>query len=303
MAEAQVRTGGRTRLGRIDAPHLRGAYSNHLRAVAAAGRLCGFATIGVVRGEEKPFNAVLAAAVADGMRLHYLDRASYRRKHEEDVLDLLRTTYRDFYLIPEGGTTVLGVRGCAELVDEIAEPFDLIACPVGTGGTLAGISSALRPGQRALGISVLRGAHSLDGEVRQLQRTALGEPLTNWTIDHRFHFGGFARRTGALNAFLADFADRHGLHLDPVYVGKMMSALFTLIAHGLDPWPDRRRGATTARCAVAPRRRSRSGSVGPGPSISRSSSARRDRGRIAQSRGRPPRGSGRPAPSAPSSFR
>ncbi|WP_133851921.1 1-aminocyclopropane-1-carboxylate deaminase/D-cysteine desulfhydrase [Labedaea rhizosphaerae] len=58
-----------------------GAYSNHLRAVAAAGHLCGFETIGVVRGDEHlPLNDSLAFAVERGMRLTYLDRTTYRRK-------------------------------------------------------------------------------------------------------------------------------------------------------------------------------------------------------------------------------
>jgi 1-aminocyclopropane-1-carboxylate deaminase len=212
-----------------------GAYSNHLRAVAAAGRLYGFSTIGVVRGEERPYNPVLASAVADGMRLHYLDRASYRRKSDPDVVDALRRSFGDFYPIPEGGTTTLAVQGCAELVGEIDEPFDVITCPVGTGGTLAGLSAGLGPGRRALGISVLKGALSLDDEVAQLQRAAIGRVHANWTIDHRFHCGGFARRSPLLDEFLEGFASRHGLRLDPVYVGKMMLGLFTLISQGVVP--------------------------------------------------------------------
>ena len=62
-----------------------GAYSNHLRATAAAGRLLGLETIGVVRGEElaeKPLNPSLARCAADGMRLHFVSRAAYRRRGE-----------------------------------------------------------------------------------------------------------------------------------------------------------------------------------------------------------------------------
>jgi 1-aminocyclopropane-1-carboxylate deaminase len=55
-----------------------GAYSNHVRALAAAGQIFGFDTVGVIRGEERPFNESLAEAVQDGMRLYYLDRATYR---------------------------------------------------------------------------------------------------------------------------------------------------------------------------------------------------------------------------------
>ena len=58
-----------------------GAYSNHIRATAAAGHYFGFATIGVIRGEEHlPLNPSLDYAVRHGMRLVYLDRAAYRDK-------------------------------------------------------------------------------------------------------------------------------------------------------------------------------------------------------------------------------
>jgi 1-aminocyclopropane-1-carboxylate deaminase len=64
-----------------------GAYSNHLRAVAAAGHHFGFQTVGVVRGEEHlPLNEVLAAASDFGMRLTYLDRAAYRDKTRQTRL-------------------------------------------------------------------------------------------------------------------------------------------------------------------------------------------------------------------------
>jgi len=207
-----------------------GAYSNHLRAMAAAGRACGFTTIGVVRGEEEPYNAMLDAAVADGMRLHYIDRATYRRKNDPEVVDALRREFGDFYLVPEGGSTTFAVRGCSELVHEIDAPFDVITCPVGTGGTLAGISAGLADGQRALGVSALKGATSLDDEVRTLQLAATGRVMDNWAIEHRFHCGGFARRSPELDDFLRDFERRHDLRLDHVYVGKLMLGVFTLIA-------------------------------------------------------------------------
>jgi 1-aminocyclopropane-1-carboxylate deaminase/D-cysteine desulfhydrase-like pyridoxal-dependent ACC family enzyme len=209
-----------------------GPYSNHVRAVAAAGRLFGFATIGVIRGEERPFNDVLAGAVQDGMTLHYVARSTYRRKTEPDVLAELYARFGDCYLIPEGGSAPAALAGCAELVAEIDRPFDVVVCPVGTGGTLAGLASGLAPDQRALGFAVLRGAEYLDDEVARLQRLALGRPLSNWRIDHRFHCGGFARRTPSLREFITDFQARHDVLLDWVYVAKAMFGLYHVIAGG-----------------------------------------------------------------------
>jgi 1-aminocyclopropane-1-carboxylate deaminase len=115
---------------------------------------------------------------------------------------------------------------------EIGEDFDVIMCAVGTGGTLAGIASGLGEGQRAIGVAVLKGAQFLEGEVAELQRQAFGESTDNWALDYDHHFGGYAKRTAELDAFVDDFEARHGLRLDWVYVAKMMMALFDAVARG-----------------------------------------------------------------------
>jgi 1-aminocyclopropane-1-carboxylate deaminase len=213
-----------------------GAYSGHIRAVAAAGSLFGFGTVGVIRGEQHlPLNSVLSRAAAHGMRLVYLDRGSYRRKHSPEVIAALTAEFGPCYVLPEGGSNALAVRGCAEIPAEITEPFDVICCPCGTGGTLAGVAAGLRTGQRALGFAVLKAAGFLESDVTGLQREALGAPTANWSVSHDFHFGGYARRPAGLTGFSADFERRHGLALDWVYVAKMMAGIVTLAERGCFP--------------------------------------------------------------------
>jgi 1-aminocyclopropane-1-carboxylate deaminase len=209
-----------------------GAFSNHIRAVAAAGHHLGFATVGVIRGEaHEPLNESLSHAVSHGMTLTYLDRTTYRRKTEPTVLSALVDEFGPCYVVPEGGANALGVRGCAELADELAGDVDVVCCASGTGGTLAGVAAGLRS-RRAIGFAVLKGGEFLNDEVRRLQREAFGAATDNWSVDCEFHFGGYARRTGPLDAFMADFEARHGIVLDRVYEAKMMSGLFTRIAEG-----------------------------------------------------------------------
>lgn len=211
-----------------------GAYSNHIRAVAAAGRIHGFATIGVIRGEEHlPLNDTLARAESMGMRLAYMDRATYRRKHEPDVVEALRARWGGFYLLPEGGSNAAAVRGCAELGAEV-QGFDVVCCPCGTGGTLAGIAAGLAPGQRAVGFSVLRGGF-MTGEVARLQRETYGERRGDWSVEDAFHFGGYARTAPELDAFADDFAGRHGIVLDRIYTAKMMFGVLALAERGAFP--------------------------------------------------------------------
>ncbi|MER6839832.1 1-aminocyclopropane-1-carboxylate deaminase/D-cysteine desulfhydrase [Streptomyces platensis] len=214
-----------------------GAYSNHLRATAAAGRLLGFATIGVVRGDEladAPRNPSLARCAADGMRLHFIDRARYRRRSDPEVLAELRDRFGAFRLIPEGGSNALAAQGCTELGRELHGAADTVAVACGTGGTLAGLAAGLGPGQRALGFPVLKGGrpHFLQAAVEELQRAAFGGPRGDWRLEDRFHCGGYARRTPELDAFARAFEDRHGLPLERIYVAKLLHGLTTLAEEG-----------------------------------------------------------------------
>lgn len=214
-----------------------GAYSNHIRAVAAAGHYFGFATVGVIRGEEhEPLNESLAYAASRGMRLTYMDRSTYRRKADPAVLAALVDEFGTCYVVPEGGSNARGVHGCAELPAEIEVGFDVICCASGTGSTLAGIAASLHESrQRAIGFAVLKGGRYLDDEVRRLQREAFNSATANWSVDYDFHFGGYAKRTAVLDEFIADFRDRHNVTLDWVYEAKMMYGLLTRIAEGAFP--------------------------------------------------------------------
>jgi 1-aminocyclopropane-1-carboxylate deaminase len=216
-----------------------GAYSNHLRATAAAGRMLGLRTVGVVRGDElagRPLNDSLAGAAADGMRLHFLDRAAYRRKEAPDVVAPLLERYGPAYVLPEGGSNGPAVRGCAELGREIGTAADVVAVACGTGGTLAGLAAGLPPRARAIGVSVLRGGFLAD-DVLRLQQDAFGGRRGDWRVEDRFHCGGFARTTPELDTFTAGFAARHatalgGAEVERVYVAKTLYAVFRLAEEG-----------------------------------------------------------------------
>ncbi|MCH5677350.1 1-aminocyclopropane-1-carboxylate deaminase/D-cysteine desulfhydrase [Streptomyces gilvus] len=228
-----------------------GAYSNHLRATAAAGRLLGLPTVGVVRGQEladRPLNASLARCAADGMRLHFVDRSTYRRKTEPDVLaGVLRAAgAEDAYVIPEGGSNAEAVRGCRALGEELRGQADVVALACGTGGTLAGLAAGLSPAQRALGIPVLKGGFLTAG-IRALQQQSFGGPRGAWTLDERFHFGGYARVPTDLDAFAEDFEERHGVAVERLYVAKLLYGLVALTEEGAFP-----RGTTVA-CVITGR--------------------------------------------------
>ncbi|WP_328788801.1 MULTISPECIES: 1-aminocyclopropane-1-carboxylate deaminase/D-cysteine desulfhydrase [unclassified Streptomyces] len=216
-----------------------GAYSNHLRATAAAGRLLGLRTVGIVRGDElagQPLNDSLARCAADGMRLHFVSRSEYRRKAEPQELARLvdAAGAGGAYVVPEGGSNALALHGCAELGRELRGAADVVAVACGTGGTLAGLAAGLAPEQRALGVPVLAGGF-LTAEIRSLQAAAFGGPAGTWTLAEDFHHGGYARVPAELEAFAADFGSRHGLPVERIYVAKLLWALTELTAAGAFP--------------------------------------------------------------------
>lgn len=213
-----------------------GAYSNHLLATAAAARELGFESVGIVRGEETvPLNSTLSFARDFGMKLHYISRENYRRKNEAAFLQHLRRMFGDFYSIPEGGTNELAVAGCADwgrlLLAET--DFDFVCLPVGTGGTVAGLVSGLDGRKKVIGFPVLKGAEFLSAEIAKFTH------LTNWQLIHDYHFGGYAKNTPVLSAFIERMEKAFNLPLEFVYSGKALFGVVDLLEKKFFP-PDSR---------------------------------------------------------------
>ncbi|WP_375419079.1 1-aminocyclopropane-1-carboxylate deaminase/D-cysteine desulfhydrase [uncultured Hymenobacter sp.] len=212
-----------------------GAYSNHLAAVAAAGRQQDFQTIGLVRGEESlPLNPTLSQCTANGMQLHFLTREHYRRRSEPDFLAELLAQFGPAYVLPEGGTNALALRGMAEIVADIRAhtDFDALAVPVGTGGTLAGVLLGLAGQGHAVGVATLKGAAGLPTEIDYLTQDAAGITYRNYNLLTGYHFGGYARYSAPLLAFIHEFEMQHGVLLDPIYTGKLLFGVLDLVAQG-----------------------------------------------------------------------
>lgn len=214
-----------------------GAYSNHVYATAAAGQLFDFPTIGVIRGEATlPLNPTLSFASKAGMKLDYVDRTTYRDK--EKLKSMYQAQYPDYYLLPEGGTNIYAIPGCARTVEELSNQLDqlpdYICLACGTGGTLAGIVSGLMGESKVLGFSALKGDfHQQD--IQQLLAEANIKDPKNWSINTDYHFGGYARRTPALDAFITAFNTNYGIPLEWIYTGKLMYGIFDLIEKGFFP--------------------------------------------------------------------
>lgn len=207
-----------------------GAYSNHIAATASAGKEFGFKTIGIIRGDELAINLeetlkknhTLQFAASCGMQFKFVSRTDYRKKHEQAFIHQLKQDYGDFYLVPEGGTNQLAVKGCTEILSKDTEQFDWITTAVGTGGTISGIINASKAHQKVIGFPALKG----DFLTAEIQHYATKK---NWKLNSDFHFGGYAKTSEELIIFINTFKKETGIALDPVYTGKMMYGLVDLI--------------------------------------------------------------------------
>ncbi len=209
-----------------------GAFSNHILATAAAGKEYEFNTIGVVRGNELKDNyqenSTLSKAEQLGMQFYFIERELYRNKENESFVKTLNEKFGDFYLVPEGGTNELAIKGCEEILSEDDKEFDFVCCAVGTGGTISGIINSSHENQEIIGFPALKGDFLSDDICKFVTKK-------NWKLILDYHFGGYGKVKPELISFLNQFYEEAKIPLDPIYTGKMMFGIVDLIKKGSFP--------------------------------------------------------------------
>ena len=214
-----------------------GAYSNHIAATAAACKLLGINSIGIIRGEEPAgLNSTLQTAQLNGMQLHFMPRKDYAKKADPSFLQDLQTQFGPHWLVPEGGSNSEGIEGCRQILDPHWD-YDYVLCACGTGTTFAGLMASAASA-RIIGISVLKGENTMPEQVRQsLQKLfpnkqwklqgdeSMNEStLNNHAILSRYALNGYAAFHPALIAIKEEFQNNFDIPLDYVYTCKLMLA-------------------------------------------------------------------------------
>ena len=206
-----------------------GAFSNHIAATAYAGKEYRFKTIGIIRGEELEGkiknNQTLDFARNAGMRFKFVSREMYRHKMSDEFIKELKEEFGVCYILPEGGTNELAIKGCEEILTEDDKNFDYICCAVGTGGTISGLINCSQPRQQVFGFPALKGDFLKDNISKFVTKN-------NWKLIIDYHFGGYAKINTELVTFINQFKKDYNIQLDPVYTGKLMFGVFNLIEKG-----------------------------------------------------------------------
>ncbi len=209
-----------------------GAHSNHIAATAAAGNKFGLKTIGIIRGEEADLeNPTLGYAREQGMLIHRISRTEFREIGDWNYIESLRQKFGSFYLIPQGGANFYGVQGCMEIIKELPFVADRIFVGCGTGTTLSGLALANKAISHIYGVSALKGGAFLRDEVSANVKKVINDFETEAFLMEKicildqYHFGGYARISGELIAFMQQFYQETGIKTDPVYTSKAAWAL------------------------------------------------------------------------------
>jgi 1-aminocyclopropane-1-carboxylate deaminase len=226
-----------------------GAYSNHIYATAKAGKLAGFKTIGLIRGEQTlPLNATLDFAQNEcQMQLHYLARSEYQQKNTPEFIQNIKqkfqNAFNDFYLIPEGGSNEYALKGCSKILENLPLTPTHICMPVGTGATLAGILTSAKAPQKIVGFPVLKNASFLYDEIEGLlvkyQKHFQADFQPNsqkkyapYQLLLDYHFGGYGKTKPELETFINQFQENYQIPIEFVYTAKMFFGVFDCIQKG-----------------------------------------------------------------------
>jgi len=212
-----------------------GAYSNHILALAAAAAMNGFASMGLIRGEEsRPLSHTMASAKEFGMKLQFLSRPEYNDRKNSEAKNNPDLFTPDTLLIPEGGAGDEGIRGAEDILSVIPfTGYSHICCAVGTGATLAGLINRSERNQKIIGVSVLKGTRDLN----PLDPSWINNKskLDHVSIIHQDHFGGYAKYNQLLLDFMNDIFTKSGIPTDFVYTGKLFYSIVRMAGDNFFP--------------------------------------------------------------------
>lgn len=212
---------------------LGGAHSNHLHALAAAGKRFGFPTVGLLRGHPQ-LTPTVEDLQAFGMQLHWLGYGGYRARHEPGFWLPWLAQYPDLQPVPEGGGGLSGAKGCMQLKAMVCAQLNSLgwsdydgwwlAC--GTGTTLAGLVLAEKGERPVYGALAVPDDHGVAQQVQSIMQEA-GSPRAAYQLFDACR-GGFAKVDAPLLDFIQQTEHACGIPLEPLYTGK---ALFALKQH------------------------------------------------------------------------
>jgi len=233
-----------------------GLQSNHARQTAAVAAKYGFNceliledVVGTPKSDYYHNGNVLLDNLF-GANIHRLEAGEDCDNYADTLINKLSSEGRKPYLIPLGGSNVIGSFGYVRCADEILQQLvtqeiqiDQIILATGSAGTQAGVLAGLIVAKidlPVLGICVSRTTENQQALVEVLLRKTLKEIGLNPDLAKgRVHCNGnyvgegYGIITESMVSAVKHCAQLEGVLLDPVYTGKAMAGFIDLCTQGV----------------------------------------------------------------------
>ena len=221
-----------------------GEQSNHTRATTIAAKKIGLKTKLFLWGKENSnVNGNLFLNKMYGADIKYLNKGQYDTANEimfEERKSLLKKK-KNAYVLPEGGSTTLGIWGYIAFIDELKKQVDLntidsIIAASGSGGTAAGmlVGAALNKlNLKIVAVNVLYDKDEIKKKILQLaEGCVLDYKLKckinpeNLIILDGYSKEGYKNINQSKIKLIKKFAAETGILFDPAYTGKAFTAYY-----------------------------------------------------------------------------
>jgi D-cysteine desulfhydrase len=219
-----------------------GEQSNHARATAIAAAKMGLKSKLFLWGNDYPnSDGNLFIDKLSGADIFFMNKKNY-----EFVNEIMQEESENFnskglktYVIPEGGSTTLGIWGYISFIEELSKQINLkkldgILLAAGTGGTAAGIITGLalkKINLKVFGVNVLYPEKEIRKKILQLVEGANLDFNLNIKINpgsliilDGYSKEGYKKTNQNKLKLINRFFRETGILLDPVYTGKAFYA-------------------------------------------------------------------------------
>jgi D-cysteine desulfhydrase len=221
-----------------------GDQSNHARATAIAVARAGIKSKLFLWGSDsKSADGNLFLDKLIGAEISFLNKRNYSEVNEimYEERDALIKKGKKVFVIPEGGSTTLGIWGYMDVIHELKKQVDLkkingICVAAGTGGTAAGLLvgfAQLKLNTKVYAVNVLYNKKVIHNKIMNLAEGCVLDYKLSCRINERnlvildgYSKEGYKNITKDKLRVIKEFARSTGIILDPAYTGKAFAAFY-----------------------------------------------------------------------------
>lgn len=221
-----------------------GEQSNHARATTIAAKKIGLNTKLFLWGKERSsINGNLFLNKMYGAEIKYLNKKEYDNVNQIMFDERMRQKRKNInvYVLPEGGSTTLGIWGYIDFMNELKNQIDLrkidsIVAASGSGGTAAGMLAGAALNNlnlKIVAVNVLYSAEEIKKKILNLAEGCVLDYKLKCRIDpdnlivlDGYSKEGYKSITKSKVKLIKKFANETGILFDPAYTGKAFIAYY-----------------------------------------------------------------------------